>query len=197
MTNRNLKSTGFVVNIYSEGDYEDIFKKYFLALKKYAQLFVQDQAAEDIVQDILVFLWENRENIQIHTSLEAYLFRSVYQRCLSYIKRENILQKHLSQIEIDLRHEEMSYFDSDQNEAIRKLFMNDLGKELNTAIDSLPNKCREVFEMSFLHDLRNKEISEKLHISVNTVESHITNALKALRSKLSRYMPVVVFLLCG
>jgi len=180
------------VNSCSEVDYEAVFKTYFLALRKYACLFVPEQSAEDIVQDILVHLWENRENLIIHTSLEAYLFRSVYHRCISSIKLRNIQSRHLTQIEIDLRHDEMRFFDSDENEAIRKLFMNDLNAELNQAINSLPSKCREVFEMSFLQDYRNKEISEKLKISVNTVESHITNALKALRKKLSRLMLVFI-----
>ena len=180
------------VNSCSEVDYEAVFKTYFLPLRKYACLFVPVQIAEDIIQDILVHLWENRENLIIHTSLEAYLFRSVYHRCISSIKLQNLRSRHLTQIEIDLRHDEMRFFDSDENEAIRKLFMNDLNAELNQAINSLPSKCREVFEMSFLQDYRNKEISEKLKISVNTVESHITNALKALRKKLSRLMLVFI-----
>jgi len=192
MTKNGVKPTEDFKNRYSEIEYEVVFKKYFPALRKYAQLFVQGQAAEDIVQDILVNIWENRENIQIHTSLEAYLFRSVYQRCISQIKHQNIRSKHLSQVEIDIRQAELSYYNSDQNEVIRKLFMNDLNLELNHAINSLPSRCREVFELSFLQEYHNKEISEKLNISVNTVESHISNALKALRKKLSRLMSVIV-----
>jgi len=192
MSKQRVEPADKVINSTSEIDFEAIFKKYFPALRKYAQLFVQEQVAEDIVQDILIYIWEKRENLQIHTSTEAYLFRSVYHRCLSQIKHRNIHSRHLSQIEIDLRQAELSYFDSDQNEAIRKLFMNDLGRELNHAIDNLPPRCREVFELSFLHDHHNKEISEKLNISVNTVESHITNALTALRKKLSKLMAVLV-----
>ena len=192
MSGNRANSTRNFVNSCSEVDYEAVFKTYFLPLRKYACLFVPVQIAEDIIQDILVHLWENRENLIIHTSLEAYLFRSVYHRCISSIKLQNLRSRHLTQIEIDLRHDEMRFFDSDENEAIRKLFMNDLNVELNQAINSLPSKCREVFEMSFLQDYRNKEISEKLNISVNTVESHITNALKALRKKLSKLMSVFV-----
>ncbi len=192
MSGNRANSTRNFVNSCSEVDYEAVFKTYFLPLRKYACLFVPVQIAEDIIQDILVHLWENRENLIIHTSLEAYLFRSVYHRCISSIKLQNLRSRHLTQIEIDLRHDEMRFFDSDENEAIRKLFMNDLNAELNQAINSLPSKCREVFEMSFLQDYRNKEISEKLKISVNTVESHITNALKALRKKLSRLMLVFI-----
>lgn len=194
MLKGDISSSEFFVNGHSEGDCEVIFKKYFLPLVKYAQLFVQVQPAEDIVQDVLVYLWENKKSIQIHTSLDAYLFRSVYQRCLSYLKRQNLLTKHHSQLEIELRQEEMRFFDTDQNEAIRSLFMNDLKKDLDTAIEALPERCRQVFELSFMRDLRNKEISEMLNISVNTVESHITNALKTLRAKLSRFMSIVLML---
>ncbi|MEI7524476.1 MAG: RNA polymerase sigma-70 factor [Mariniphaga sp.] len=192
MLKQRVEPADKVINSTSEIDFEAIFKKYFPALRKYAQLFVQEQAAEDIVQDILIYLWEQRENLRIHTSTEAYLFRSVYQRCLSQIKQKNIHSRHLSQIEIDLRQAELSYFDSDQNEVIRTLFMNDLSHDLNNAIESLPARCREVFELSFLQDYQNKQISEKLNISVNTVESHITNALKTLRRKLSKLMSVFV-----
>jgi RNA polymerase sigma-70 factor, ECF subfamily len=191
MPDLNSNKADLQLKDLSKEDYEVIFKKFFPALKAYAQLFVQEQPAEDIVQDILVYLWENIEKIEIHTSLEAYLFKSVYQRCISHIKRQNLLSEHHSRIEIDLKMEELKYFDSDQNESIRRLFMNDLRHDLENAISSLPEKCQEVFRMSFINDFKNKEISDQLKISVNTVENHITKALKLLREKLSRYMPVL------
>lgn len=189
MSDKRSKLPYLFVNGHSEGDYVTIFKKYFPKLKEYACLFVPDSAAEDIVQDILVYLWENREKLTINTSLEAYLFRSVYQRCISHFRRQQILSKHHGQMVIQIKQEELAYFDPEQNEALRHLFMNDLKKDLDAAIESLPQKCREVFILSFIHELRNKEISEKLQISSNTVESHITNALKTLRERLRKIIP--------
>ena len=62
--------------------------------------------------------------------------------------------------------------------------MNDLRTEINQAIDSLPNKCREVFILSYLEAFKNKQISQELNISVSTVEKHINHALKTLRKTL-------------
>ena len=166
MLKQRVKSDQDFANSLLNKDFETIFEKYFPALGKYSQLLVYQQSAEDIVQDILVYIWENQNTIDIHTSPETYLFRAVYQRCISQIKQQNIRTKHRSQVELNLRQAELAYFDSDQNEAIRKLFMNDLSRELNNVIDSLPPRCREVFELSFLQDQQYKEISEKPNISL-------------------------------
>lgn len=164
--------------------YETLFKEYFSSLKAYAQMFVPHQTAEDIVQDLLLYVWENRFKLNIHTSIESYLFKSVYLRCLNNIKSITIKSRHIIQLEIALKQEELSYFNPETNETLKNLFMEDFNVKLNAALEILPPKCREVFKLSFLMEYKNREISEKLNISVNTVESHITNALKILRKKL-------------
>ena len=158
-----------------------LFKDLYPNLKGYACLFVDDEAAEDIVQEVFVYVWRNKETLNIHTSVKAYLFKATYTRCLNYVNRQKMLDiKHRS-IENELRQDEINFLDPDKNEIIQKLYMNDLRDEINRAIESLPEKCREVFTLSYMMDMQNKEISKMLDISVSTVEKHINHALKTLR----------------
>jgi RNA polymerase sigma-70 factor, ECF subfamily len=174
--------------------FDTFFRKFYPRLTAYACLFLDSQAAEDMVQDLFVYLWENTDKIIIHTSLDAYLFKAVHQRCLNQIKQRKIHNYHHKLIEDYLLEFETRMFDPDTNESIRKLFMEELKEEIRIAIDSLPEKCREVFMLSYIYSLKNKEISEVLGISLSTVENHIYNALKALRQKLSKYTYIITIL---
>ena len=174
--------------------FDSFFKKYYPRLTAYACLFLEQQASEDTVQDLFLYLWENLGKIRIHTSLEAYLFKAVHQRCLNQIKLRRNHDYHHKLIENYIAEFELRLFDPDTNESIRKLFMEDLKHDIKTAIDSLPEKCREVFMLSYIYDLKNKEIAEVLGITLSTVENHIYNALKTLRKKLSKYATILTIL---
>jgi len=161
--------------------FTSLFKIHYPPLKAYACLFVDNETAEDIVQEVFIYIWENKGTIAIHTSIKAYLFKSTYTRCLNYLNRQKMITTNRRQIEQELKDYEASFFDPDKNEIIRKLYMNDLRDEINRAIESLPQKCREVFTLSYIMDMKNKEIGKFLDISVSTVEKHINYALKVLR----------------
>lgn len=174
-----------------------LFAVYYPRLTAYAHLFLEKEAAEDVVQELFVYIWEHMDGIKIHTSLEAYLFKSTYQRCLNQIKHHKMKETHHKQLENRFAEMEHRIFNPDTDESIRKLFMSDLKKEMRNAINELPDRCREVFMLSYVYQLKNKEIAEALNISVNTVENHMTNALKTLRMKLKKYMHVFVILGIG
>lgn len=174
--------------------FDSFFRKFYPRLTAYACLFLETQAAEDLVQDLFVYLWEHLGEITIHTSLDAYLFKATHQRCLNQLKQRKTRDFHHKLLEDYLIDFETKLFNPDTNESIRKLFMEDLKEEIKAAIDSLPEKCREVFMLSYIYDLKNKEISEVLTISISTVENHIYNALKVLRKKLANHMHVVTLL---
>ena len=161
-----------------------LFKIHYPSLKSYACLFVESETAEDIVQEVFIYVWENKEVITIHTSIKAYLFKATYTRCLNYINRQKMMSINHRHIERELSEYEASFFDPEKNEIIRKLYINDLRDEINQAIERLPQKCREVFTLSYIMDRQNKEISLLLDISVSTVEKHINYALKVLRKLL-------------
>ena len=71
---------------------------------------------------------------------------------------------------------------------------NEINKEIFSVIESLPEKCKEVFKLSYLNDMKNKEIAELLNISLRTVEAHMYKALKFLRANLSHLMPVILWI---
>ena len=167
--------------------FEMFFKRFYPRLTAYACLFLESKAAEDTVQDLFVYLWEHAGEITIHTSLDAYLFKAIYLRCLNQLKQRKTRDFHHKCIEHYLLEFEIQLFDPDTNQSIRKLFMEEIKEEIKLAIDSLPEKCREVFMLSYIYDLKNKEISEVLGISLSTVENHIYNALKVLRQKLAKH----------
>ena len=173
--------------------FTSLFKIHYPPLKAYACLFVDNETAEDIVQEVFIYIWENKGTIAIHTSIKAYLFKSTYTRCLNYLNRQKMITTNRRQIEQELKDYEASFFDPDKNEIIRKLYMNDLRDEINKAIESLPQKCREVFTLSYIMDMKNKEIGKFLDISVSTVEKHINYALKVLRQLLQKN--IIVFAL--
>jgi RNA polymerase sigma-70 factor, ECF subfamily len=179
------------------GDKEEFagfFKRYYPKLAAYACLFLEEELAEDVVQDLFIYLWENAETVKVHTSLQAYLFKAVYLRCLNQLKQEKAKSRHHKAIEIYLREFQSKLFDPDSNNSIKKLYMDELREDINNAIDSLPEKCREVFMLSYIHDLKNKEISEVLGVSLSTVENHVYNALKVLRKKLAKHANILFIL---
>lgn len=161
-----------------------LFRDHYPNLKAYACLFVDVATAEDIVQDLFIYVWENRDDIAIHTSITSYLFKASYARCLNHLSRQKMLDQKHRQIEDELRNFEVGFLDPDKNEIIRKLYMNELRSDIDRAVESLPQKCREVFTLSYIMDMKNQEISKFLDISVSTVEKHITHALKVLRELL-------------
>jgi RNA polymerase sigma-70 factor (ECF subfamily) len=171
----------FIVDIAT---FNAIFIEYYPALRAYAGLLVGDDMAEDVVQDVFLNIWENRNTITVHTSIKAYVFKSVYNHCLNKLSRLKMMHGKQRQIEYDLRLKEILLSDPEKNPVIQKLYMNELRVEIYQAIDSLPDKCREVFKLSYLNDCRNRQISELLNISVSTVEKHINHALKTLRKTL-------------
>jgi len=171
---------------YNRDAYNQIFKEYYPRLLAYGELFLDTQEAEDIVQDVLVYIWENSESIEIHTSLEKYLFKAVFRRCLNQIKHHQIRKDHNQSVIKELLDFETQYFDPDQNDSIQKVFSTEIREEIDKALVSLTSKCREAFMLSYIHEMKTKEIALEMLISERTVETHVYNALKILRTKLKK-----------
>jgi len=157
--------------------FEELFMVYYTPLVAFAYKMVSDDdLARELVQDVIVQFYEKRDAISIHTSLKAHLYQSVRNRCLNYLKRQSLIKGH-HQVIFDENRDNEAYFQDtmEQNELELKLFR---------LIKALPDKCREVFEMSRFEGISNQEISEKLAISKRTVETQISKALKFLRDNL-------------
>lgn len=172
-------------NIYSDIDnVEQLFRKYYRALRAYAFRFVNDtHIAENIVQDVFFELWIKRENLQFTPGIKAYLFKAVYHRSLNHINNPSFLnQTQLEDYAEDSRFTE--YFISHDKGAEYLLMMEDLTNEIEAIINKLPPQCKTVFLLSRKKELKNKEIAEQLGISVKAVEKQMTKAISIFRNEL-------------
>jgi RNA polymerase sigma-70 factor (ECF subfamily) len=174
-------------------DFELVFKHYYSRLCHYACKFIdEDFVAEDIVQEIFSNLWEKQINLESDAILKAYLFRSVHNRCLNYINYRKITEKHHRIIQDKFVLMELEYYDSEQGNA-KSLF--ELEVKIEEVISTLPDQCKNVFELSRQKGLKNREIAAMLNISVSVVEKHISKALRIMRESLKDYLILILFFL--
>lgn len=161
--------------------YESIFKSYYAQLVGAAESMLRERsAAEDVVQDVMVELWKRRQSIDVETSLRAYLFRAVRNRSLNQIRHRKIAP---------LADPETANRVAGGGAADRELETRELNTALRKAVATLPDRCREVFELSRVQGLSYAEIGKVLEISVKTVEAQMGKALRVLREALAAFLP--------
>ena len=158
--------------------YKALFRKYYPSLIFYATRLIGEEEAEDVVQDVFVELWRRKDSIEIGDQIQAFLSRA-----LNVLKHRNVEDGYCAAME-EINQRRAEFYQPDNNEVIRRIEDRELRKEIYNAINELPDKCKEVFKLSYLHEMKNKEIADVLGISLRTVEAHMYKALKYLRSRL-------------
>ena len=165
-------------------DFEALYRKIYPTLYYYARGFVGENDAEDIVSEAFLDLWRRRDDIDFGDRIGALLSRSVYTRCINYLKHHNMSLSRIALLE-ELSARRREVFDTGSAFSPQHdMEIDDLRRTLDAAIGRLPDRCRQVFCMSYLDDMRNDKIAEELGMSVRTVETHIYNALRTLRTLL-------------
>lgn len=173
-----------------EAAFELVFSKYYVRLCTFSFRFTSHMpVSEEIVSEVFLYLWENREDLVVSVSLKSYLFKMVQNRSLNYLKHLSIENVYIRQVEKQfLAHQNSGYeepvYFSD------KIIEIELELEIEKAIESLPEKCREIFKMSRCDQLKYTEISQKLNLSIKTVERQMGIALDKLREKLKDYLMI-------
>jgi RNA polymerase sigma-70 factor (ECF subfamily) len=164
-----------------EAAFDTIFREWYPSLVRSAESIVRSRAvAEEVVQDVMLELWRRRESLAKDSSPQAYLFQSTRNRALNHIRHERVEQK--SEPEL-IRQTEISA------SAHSQLVEEEIEVALRAAVSELPDRCREVFELSRTHGLKYAEIATTLGISVKTVEAQMGKALRSLRVKLAPWLP--------
>jgi RNA polymerase sigma-70 factor (family 1) len=154
-----------------------IFQKYYHALYQFTGRFVKDtQIAENIVQDVFVKLWMNRENCLITSSLKSYLYAATRNTALNFLKSE---KRQLSRE--DLMNDRPDTAANPEEQIIE----NEMIEKVHKAIEKLPEKCRYIYLMKRYDDLKYHEIAEILNISINTVKTQMKRAFKSLLTNLA------------
>lgn len=163
--------------------FEVIFRQFFPALMAFAKKYLQDEdSAREVVHVVMINLWERRATIDASEPLKSYLYKAVHNRCLNVLRDK---KKFTEELTTD------PFSDQDIQEQME---MMELNARVNKVIESLPNRCREIFEMNRFEGKRYKEIAELLGISVKTVENQMSKALKILRDHLAGYLTVMLWL---
>jgi RNA polymerase sigma-70 factor (ECF subfamily) len=154
--------------------YKHLFVRYYSPLVEYASQFIQDEDAEELVQDLMLYIWESREELVIESSLKSYLFTAVKYRCLSAIRKQRYHERVHGLIYEKIKGE---FDDPDYYLA------NELAENIRKAVDELPDTYRETFILSRFGERTNVQ-----SVSVKTVEYRIKQSLKILRVKLKDYL---------
>jgi RNA polymerase sigma-70 factor (ECF subfamily) len=167
----------YKLNNGDELAYKTIVDEYYPVLVAFANKYLSDlDVSKDIAQNVFVKFYEKRHSIQITSSLKSYLFKMVYHECLNYLKSKRTVLGHYSEYAKEMEAREDFQDTIEQTEEEYRIFK---------ALENLPPKCRLIIEQSRLNGKKNQEIAEEMNISVRTVETQISKALKILKSSLS------------
>lgn len=168
-----------------------LYKKYFQPLYLFALKFVDEDIAKDLVQDCFYDLWQNRQKVEITSSLSAYLFTIIRNRCYKNLKKGQQKLEQDNNFGMRLKQEELQFFVNSE----KSIFEFDIKDRIGKVMQQLPEKCAEVFTESRFNGLTNKEIAKKFNISVKAVEKHISRALKIFREEFKDLLTVLLVLL--
>ena len=163
-----------------------LYKRYWRSLYISAYRILKNkESSEDIVQELFIRIWNNRENLDIKSSVQAYLSAAVRYEVLRRLRNSKNHEPILDEIIETVA--DLSLYD--------RLEYQELQFRISTVVDTLPGKCREVYNLSRNELLSHKEIAEKLAISTKTVRNHITRALHELRMNMNELMMLLITLL--
>lgn len=163
-----------------ESAFDAVFRRWYEPLCQYACRMTDSDIdeAEDIVQQVFVKIWEQRERLAIEWSLKAYLYKTVHNAALNRIRASQTRSKYL----------DFNAAQLDNKQALPDDHASELGEHLQKALDLLPPQCRHIFELSRFEELKYREIADHLGISIKTVETQMGKALRILRLQLADYL---------
>jgi RNA polymerase sigma-70 factor (family 1) len=176
--------------------YEFLFKTYCPRLKNFAMHFIADEdSANDIIQECFLKLWERRNEIS-DVSIRSMLFTMIRNSCLNLLKHEAIVNNHNVEIQNNHNSEwERLYYCDFLDDPDYQLIYDELKSQITNVLNKLPERSRQIFEMSRFEGKKNREISEKLGISVKVVERHISRALNSFREYFDKASPLMLQIL--
>ncbi len=164
-------------------DSQESFRKLYLTFYSRLYLFIRnyvksDEIAEELASDVFMLVWNKRKQLPDIQNFKSYIYIIARNLAISHLRKESGSGV---DVEVDVLEKIHQSHDTPETELISAEAM----KKLNKTIDSLPEKCRQTYQLVRDHDLKYKEVSEILNISVKTVESHMSLAIRKLREALS------------
>lgn len=168
----------------TEARFKAIFTAHYNNLRYYAFSILKNEVlAEEAVQNVFCRIWENG-HVNIEKVTQAYLYRSVHNESLNFLKKEQVKARHEAQWTNELLEERTDNVD------YKALY-----EKAQQALSELPEQCRTIFQLSRMEQMKYREIAERLGISAKTVEAQMSKALRILRVKLADFLPVLFLFL--
>jgi RNA polymerase sigma-70 factor (ECF subfamily) len=165
--------------------FDALYRKYNKKLYKFGYSILKStEEAENLIQDVFLNLWENRHKVEKNSSIKSYVFTITYNSAISIIRkkaRESQFIEYLKTLQ-DINVEPVNV----------ELEYNELTSKLDEIINELPRRQKEVYLLHKVEGLKYNEIAERLNISVNTIENHMSHALKTIRKKLGNYSLIAI-----
>lgn len=169
-----------------EAAFEQVFKSNFKNLHAYACTIVQEEvAAEEIVQNVFLKLWERAEWLNIQSTVIAYLYRAVHNESCNHLKHQKVKNTYT-------QYAQHSMNPATNDSAARKVLVSELEQKIRSTLNELPEQCRTIFQLSRFEELKYQEIADKLSLSIKTVEAQMGKALRIMRVKLVDYLPFAI-----
>lgn len=165
--------------------FQSLFRYYYPRLKAYAATMVDDSVAEDLVQDLFLYVWEHREDLIMGASFQSYLFQGIYTRCIDHFRKHASFSPCDMAVYEEYLTEQAAFLQND-DEAWEELYAKDFYQQLYELLKEIPQQRREVFFLAYLDGKKTKEIADQLDMPVRTVESHLHLTLKFLKKHLSK-----------
>jgi len=165
--------------------FDVLYKKYCKRVFKFGfSILKSTEEAENLMQDVFLNLWENRHKVEKDSSIKSYVFTITYNSAISIIRkksRESQFFEYLKSIQ-----------ETTERPVNEEIEYNELAKKLDEIINALPQRQKEVYMLHRVEGLKFSEIAERLNISVNTIENHMSRALKTIRKKLGHYSFIAI-----
>lgn len=179
----------------SEDGVKMIFDRYYNGLCLYAESIIRDHcAAEEIVEDLFIYLWKNCKTVSIKSSVKNYLYRSVHNNCITYLEKLKTQRKLLDVANYTLADIDILHPLTDDI-LISDLIARELEEKAREIENLLPDQCRRIYLLSRLENLSYSEIASKLNISVGTVKTQMSRAFQYFRDNLKEYLPLVIMIM--
>lgn len=169
----------------SRDAFNGIFRYYYPRVMAYTASLVEEEVAEDIVQDVFLYVWENRNKLHVGEGFHSYLFQSAYTRCLDYFKKNLSAEKYSSYTYEKYWEDYRNLLEKD-HPIVEELSVKDFYRRLYELLEHLPAQRREAFILAYIKGLTTREVAEQTGMPQRTVESHLYLTLKYLKKRMSK-----------
>lgn len=167
--------------------FEILFRKYYVRLCGFANKFIANRAeAEEIVQEVFLNIWKKRDRLKLDNEIRPYLFKSIQNLCFNFLEHKKVTNNYYSVIAVVYKNQ------AEEFNSYESLLYTELQARVDQAIGTLPDQCRNIFQMSRHDGLKYTEIADTLGISVKTVETQMSRALSKLKVELKEFLVVLI-----